>query len=96
MQDGILDPVFFQLFHGKPLEQLFFALKVSLERRYEQTFTKAARTAQEIVATGFDNTVDQFGFINVEITATAKLFKVLYSDRINLVAHNCPFCCLPE
>ena len=86
----MLIPVFFQFFHGKPFEQFFLALEISFDGRNEQAFSEASGTAQEIVAAGFDNAVDKFGFINIEITAGSKFFEVLYAYRINFIAHNVP------
>ena len=90
----MLDPVFFQLFHGKPFEQLFLALEIGFDRRYEQTFPEAAGAAQKIVAAGFDDPVNKFGFIDIEITACTKFFKILYAYRINFIVHNVLFICL--
>ena len=87
----MLDPVFFQFFHGKPFEQFFLALEIGFDRGYEQAFSEAAGTAQEIVAAGFDNPVDKFGFIDIEITAGSKFFEVLYAYRINFIAHSVLF-----
>ena len=83
----MLDPVFFQLFHGKPFEQFFLALEIGFDRGYEQAFPEASGTAQKIIATGFNNPVDKFGFIDIEITAGSKFFEVLYAYRINFIAH---------
>ena len=87
----MIDPVFFQFFHGKPSEQFFLALEIGFDSRYEQAFPEAARAAQEIVAAGFNDTIDKFGFIDIEITAGTKLFEVLYAYRINFIAHNYSF-----
>ena len=53
----------------------------------KQAFSEAAWAAQEIIASGFHQLINQCCFINIEIAIQAETFKILYTDRINLIAH---------
>lgn len=87
MKYGILYPVFLQLLNSQTGKQLLLPLKISLEGRDEQTLSKTARTAEEVVTACLYQLINQSRFINVEISLFTDFLEVLYSDRIDFVAH---------
>ena len=90
MQDGIGNPLFFQFLHCQSGKEFLFPLKVSFEGGNQQTFTKAAGTAEEVITSGFYKIVDYLRFVYIVVAIFSETFKVLDTDWIKF-AHNLCF-----
>ena len=88
MQHRVYGPLLFQLFDGKPFEEFLLSLEIGFQGGYEQTLSEAARAAEEVVASSCYQPVDKCGLVNIEIPVVAKFLKILYADRINILAHS--------
>ena len=83
VQHGISIPLLLQLFNGKTLEEIHFALKITFEGGNQQRLAETAWSAQEeIRSIGMCHLIDVFRLIYIEHILLADPFKCLNSYRI--------------
>ena len=80
VKHGVFGPLRLQLIYGKPLEQVFPALEVALERGREQRLAEAARTAEEEVCpVAVRHTVDILRLVYIEPVLLDDSLECLYA-----------------
>ena len=82
MQDRIPFPFLLQAFHCQTLEQFLLPLEICFQRAHKKAFAEPSRTAQEIVASGFDQLVDQSCLVYVTVSVPADLLEILDPYRV--------------
>ena len=82
VKHGVFGPLRLQFLYGKPLEQVFPALEVALERGREQRLAEAARTAEEEILAGIGHAEHVLRLVYVEHVLTDNLLECLYSYGI--------------
>ena len=87
MQYRMFYPLFLELFHRQSFKEFLFSPKIGLESRNKQTLPKATGAAQEIITPRLHHLINQCGFIYIEKTLFTDFLKILYSDRIDFIAH---------
>lgn len=83
VEDGVDGPLLLQPLHGESGEEFLAAREVGLEGGYEEAFPEAAGAAQKVVFAGLYQTVDQPGFVDVDVAAFADFFEALYANGVD-------------
>ena len=83
VEHGIFRPFRLQFLDGKPLEEVFLALEITLKSRHQQRLAETARaTQEEMFATAMRHAVDIFRLVDIKELSVDNLLEGLYAYGI--------------